>query len=81
MKQSSKYKEGILASTRCFTRGRDQMRKKVGRDSSACDKERYKIDDEEILCERDLFKLVGDLSWKTGATCLGRRGRVVLGAT
>ena len=46
------------------------MRKKVGRDSSACDKERYKIDDEEILCERDLFKLVGDLSWKKGATCL-----------
>jgi hypothetical protein len=55
-------------------RGRDQMRKKVGRDSSACDKERYKIDDEEILCERDLFKLVGDLSWKKGATCLESEG-------
>jgi hypothetical protein len=46
----------------------------VGRDSSACDKERYKIDDEEILCERDLFKLVGDLSWKKGATCLESEG-------
>ena len=31
---------------------------------------KYTVDDEDILYERDLFILVGDLSWKKGATCL-----------
>ena len=37
--------------------------------------------DEDILCERDLFKLVGDLSWEWGRLVLIHGGRVILGAT